>query len=95
MAKDESKNEKTIISDNKSNFENNKNLAIVAVNHCVEVGSTISPSKIVEPPQKTKNLKNVKKKKQKEVKVSNTKKPFIFYPNRAKVSNAKLMIFLV
>ncbi|KAL4273066.1 hypothetical protein GQ457_13G025710 [Hibiscus cannabinus] len=81
-AEEESKNEQTVISGDEGNFESCKNPVTVTADHRAEVASTISPAKTIEPPQETKNLKNDKKKK--EVQVSNTKKPFIFYLNRAK-----------
>ncbi|KAK8682217.1 hypothetical protein V6N13_054610 [Hibiscus sabdariffa] len=81
-AEEESKNEQIVISGDEGNFESCKNPVTVAADHRAEVASIISPAKTIEPPQETKNLKNDKKKK--EVQVSNTKKPFIFYLNRAK-----------
>ncbi|KAL4309777.1 hypothetical protein GQ457_01G032050 [Hibiscus cannabinus] len=88
-AKEEAKNEETIIAGEDFNFENGKNPVIVdvvaAADHQAEVASIISPGETVESSQEIKNMKNDKKKNQKkEVQVSNTKKPFIFYLNRAK-----------
>ncbi|KAK8571880.1 hypothetical protein V6N12_027948 [Hibiscus sabdariffa] len=82
-AEEESKNEQTVISGDEGNFQSCKNPVTVAADNRAEVASIISPAKTIEPPQETKNLKNDKKKK--EVQVSNTKKPFIFYLNRAKL----------
>ncbi|KAA3485421.1 DNA/RNA-binding protein Alba-like protein [Gossypium australe] len=85
LAQEEAKNEATIIAGDDGNMENGKNPVLVAVVAAAEVASIISPAKTVESPQEIKNMKNEKKKKQKkEVQVSNTKKPFIFYLNRAK-----------
>ncbi|KAE8734131.1 xanthine/uracil permease family protein [Hibiscus syriacus] len=75
-AKEEARTEKTIISGQDFNFENGNNPVVASI---------ISPAETVESAQEIKNMKNDKKKKQKnEVQVSNTKKPFIFYLNRAK-----------
>ncbi|KAG4210271.1 hypothetical protein ERO13_A02G035700v2 [Gossypium hirsutum] len=85
MAQEEAKNEATIIAGDDGNMENGKNPVLVAVVTAAEVASLISPARTVESPQEIENMKNEKKKKQKkEVQVSNTKKPFIFYLNRAK-----------
>ncbi|KAG8499738.1 hypothetical protein CXB51_006317 [Gossypium anomalum] len=91
MAQEEAKNEATIIAGDDGNMENGKNPVLVAVVAAAEVASIISPAKTVESPQEIKNMKNEKKKKQKkEVQVSNTKKPFIFYLNRAKLFTAAI-----
>ncbi|KAK8585706.1 hypothetical protein V6N13_050679 [Hibiscus sabdariffa] len=75
-AKEEAKNEETIIAGEDFNFENGKNPVIVAV-----VAAADHQGETVESAQE---IKNMKKDKKKEVQVSNTKKPFIFYLNRAK-----------
>lgn len=96
MTQEEAKNDAAVIAADDGNMENGKNPVLVAVVAAAEVASIISPAKTVESPQEIKNMKNEKKKKQKkEVQVSNTKKPFIFYLNRAKVNKKKNIVSIL
>ncbi|XP_038991736.1 uncharacterized protein LOC120115032 [Hibiscus syriacus] len=85
-AKEEAKTEETITAGQGFNFENGMNPVVAsAADRHAEIASIISPVETVESALETKKMKNVKKNKQKnEVQVSDTKKPFVFYLNRAK-----------